>query len=114
MDEAARCGRVGFVRQGRMLVEGAPADLRARLDNRILELRGQPLPLLRHIARAVEGVEDAQMFGDRLHLRVQPGKLQETIPQLEDDIYQAGGEISLLRAAPAGLEDVFIALLEDE
>jgi ABC-2 type transport system ATP-binding protein len=114
MDEAARCGRVGFVRQGRMLVEGAPADLRARLDGRILELRGQPLPLLRHVARAAEGVEDAQMFGDRLHLRVRPGKLQEVIPQLESRISQAGGEISLVRAVPAGLEDVFIALLEDE
>ena len=54
------------------------------------------------------------MFGDRLHLRVRPGKLQEVIPQLEGRISQAGGEISLMRAVPAGLEDVFIALLEDE
>ena len=67
MDEAARCGRVGFVRQGRMLVEGAPAELRASLDGRILELRGRPLPLLRRRRQAAEGVEDAQMFGDRLH-----------------------------------------------
>jgi ABC-2 type transport system ATP-binding protein len=114
MDEAARCGRVGFVRQGRMLVEGAPADLRARLDGRILELRGRPLPLLRQVARAVEGVEDAQMFGDRLHLRVRPGSFQEVIRLLEGGIPQAGGELSSMRAVPAGLEDVFIALLENE
>jgi ABC-2 type transport system ATP-binding protein len=113
MDEAARCGRVGFVRQGRMLVEGAPSELRALLDERILELRGRPLSLLRQAARNAEGVEDAQMFGDRLHLRVQPGRLQEVISLLEGSIPQAGGEISLLRAVPAGLEDVFIALLED-
>jgi hypothetical protein len=53
------------------------------------------------------------MFGDRLHLRVRPGKLQEVIRLLEREISQAGGELSLVRAVPAGLEDVFIALLED-
>jgi ABC-2 type transport system ATP-binding protein len=45
MDEAARCTRVGFLRAGRLLVEGAPGALRQALDGRILELQGQPLLL---------------------------------------------------------------------
>jgi ABC-2 type transport system ATP-binding protein len=71
MDEASRCKRVGFLRRGKLLIEGPPEELRHRLDNRILELRGEQLPGMRTVAKADEDVEDAQLFGDRLHLRVQ-------------------------------------------
>jgi len=111
MDEAARCSRVGFMRGGRLLVEGTPADLRLRLDERILELRGQPLSLLRRVAAADQDVEDAQMFGDRIHLRALPGKTAEVEARLRQHI-PAEGEITLLRSVPPQLEDVFISLLE--
>jgi ABC-2 type transport system ATP-binding protein len=113
MDEAARCQRVGFLRQGQLLVEGAPEALRQRLDGRILELYGQPLALLRRVAQADPQVEDAQMFGDRLHLRVQPGALQPALDRLSQAIPAAGGQLSQARPIPPGLEDVFIALLEE-
>ena len=112
MDEAARCSRVGFMRGGRLLVEGTPADLRLRLDERILELRGQPLSLLRRVAAADQDVEDAQMFGDRIHLRALPGKTAEVEARLRQHIPAEGGEITLLRSVPPQLEDVFISLLE--
>jgi len=113
MDEAARCQRVGFMRQGSLLVEGTPDSLRQRLDARILELYGQPLGLLRRIARADPQVEDAQMFGDRLHLRVQAGALQSALHRLSQSIPAAGGQLNQARPIPPGLEDVFIALLEE-
>jgi len=112
MDEAARCTRVGFMRSGRLLLEGTPAELRARLEERILELRGQPLSLLRRVAAADQDVEDAQMFGDRIHLRVSPGKTTEVEARLRERIPTEGGEIALLRPVPPQLEDVFISLLE--
>jgi len=113
MDEAARCQRVGFMRQGKLLVEGTPESLRQRLDGRILELYGQPLGLLRRLAQADPQVEDAQMFGDRLHLRVQAGTTQAMIERLKQVIPTAGGQIDLVRPIPPGLEDVFIALLDE-
>ena len=70
MDEAGRCQRVGFMRHGQIIAEGTPSQLRARLADRILELRGSPLKLLRHIAQKDPDVEDVRAFGDRLHLRV--------------------------------------------
>jgi ABC-2 type transport system ATP-binding protein len=112
MDEAARCTRVGFLRAGRLLVEGTPAELRTRLDDRILELRGSPLTLLRRLAGADPDVEDAQMFGDRIHLRVHPGKAAEVEERLRQHILAEGGEISKLRSVAPQLEDVFISLLE--
>ncbi len=50
MDEASRCARVGFMSAGRLIVEGPPAELRALLDGRILELYGSPLLLLRRLS----------------------------------------------------------------
>lgn len=112
MDEAARCRRVGFLQRGRLLVEDTPEILRTRLEGRILELQGAPLPLLRQIARAAEEVEDAQMFGDRLHLRLRKGASQQLAARLEAQIRTQGGEVTRLRTIPPQLEDVFIALLE--
>ena len=112
MDEASRCMRLGFMREGAILLEGTPKTLRARLDGRVMELLGQPLPLLRRVALADENVEDAQMFGMRLHLRVKPGSSQQVIRQLGPKIEAQGGEVAQLREIPPQLEDVFIALLE--
>jgi drug efflux transport system ATP-binding protein len=113
MDEAARCHRVGFMRAGRLVVEGTPEELRLRLEERILELRGKPLIQLRKVSEGVAGVENVQMFGDRLHLRVEEGKAKQVIARLEQAVSEQGGEISTLRPIQPQLEDVFISLLED-
>lgn len=114
MDEAARCQRVHFMRKGKILIEGTPANLKANLAGSILEVRGEPLPLLRRLALKVPGVLNAQRFGDRLHLRVVAEKSVEIATALQAQAEQAGGEISSLHPVAAQLEDVFIALLEDE
>ena len=113
MDEASRCMRLGFLREGQILLEGTPKSLRSRLQGQVLELQGQPLPLLRQIARANEHVEDAQMFGGRLHLRVNAGQSQEVILQLKQKIDEQGGQVTQMREIAPQLEDVFIALLEN-
>jgi ABC-2 type transport system ATP-binding protein len=114
MDEAGRCARVGFMRTGKILLEGKPDELRAKLNGRILEVHGKPLPLLRDLARKDLHVEDAQMFGDRLHLRVHPGSAPMVIEHLEALIPAEGGKLTLLRPITPQLEDVFIDLLEDQ
>ena len=112
MDEAARCTRVGFMQNGRLIIEGAPQDLRQRLNGRVLELRGEPLPLLRSLARADTDIEDAQMFGDRLHLRLKPGTTDQVINRLEAVVRSGGGQITSLRVISPLLDDLFIALSE--
>ncbi|MEW6287754.1 MAG: ABC transporter ATP-binding protein [Chloroflexota bacterium] len=110
MDEASRCHRVGFMKDGKLIAEDTPSNLRARLNGRVLELRGSPLTLLRHIAHQDEDVEDVQAFGDRLHLRVGEGKAQGVLSRLKSKIRSAGGQVDDLRSVPPVLEDVFIAL----
>src|SRR5215207_3823623 len=112
MDEASRCHRVGFMKDGRLIAEDTPTNLRTRLNNRILELRGSPLNLLRHVARKDEDVEDVQAFGDKLHIRVGENKAQDVLSRLKSQIGSEGGQVDMLRAVPSTLEDVFIALSE--
>jgi ABC-2 type transport system ATP-binding protein len=114
MDEAGRCSRVGFMRTGKILLEGKPDELRAKLNGRILEVHGEPLPLLRDLARKDSNVEDAQMFGDRLHLRVHPGSADMVSKHLKAMIPSQGGKLSQLRSITPQLEDVFIDLLEQQ
>jgi ABC-2 type transport system ATP-binding protein len=114
MDEAARCHRVGFMRDGRIIAEGTPSELRAMLNGRILELRGQPISLLRRIAHQDEDVEDVQAFGDRLHVRVGQNKAEIVLNRLRSRIRSEGGEVTDLRPVPPVLEDVFIALSESD
>jgi ABC-2 type transport system ATP-binding protein len=114
MDEASRCNRIGFVSAGRIVAEGTPSQLRSMLNERVLELRGEPLQLLRHVAGQDEDVEDVQAFGDRLHLRVRAGAVDKVVKRLPVEVKQAGGQIESLRPAQPGLEDVFIALSEQK
>lgn len=114
MDEASRCHRVGFMKAGRIIAEDTPSNLRARLNARVLELRGHPHNLLRRVAHQNPDVEDVAAFGDKLHLRVRVGKAQTLLDRLPKEIENAGGKLTELRSIPPVLEDVFIALSESE
>jgi ABC-2 type transport system ATP-binding protein len=112
MDEASRCHRVGFMKNGKIIAEDTPSNLRSLLNNRILALRGSPIKVLRHVAHKDVDVEDVQAFGDRLHIRVGEGKAQDVLSRLKSEIGSEGGRVDELRIVNPVLEDVFIALSE--
>jgi len=112
MDEAARCQRVGFMRNGRMVAEGTPSQLRSSLENRIVEVRGTFAPSLRQAVGRIPGVEDVRAFGDKLHLRVVRGGADSVIAALElGNLAGVRGKLEG-RPVPPSLEDVFISLSE--
>ncbi len=112
MDEASRCTRVGFVNRGRLIMEGAPGAITTRLTGRIVELAGEPRDKLRHLAQADPDVEDVQVFGDRLHLRVRAQSADRVMTRLPETLRLIGGHVQRIRSIPPTLEDVFIELLE--
>ena len=113
MDEASRCHRVGFMKNGKIIAEDTPSNLRARLNNRVLALRGSPIKVLRHVAHKDVDVEDVQAFGDRLHIRVGENKAQDVLSRLKSEIRSEGGQVDELRIVNPVLEDVFIALADN-
>jgi ABC-2 type transport system ATP-binding protein len=108
LDEAVLCDEVILVHDGRAIARGTPAEVAASFPRRLLEVRGPDLATA--IARlrddGVPGT-DARRFGDRLHL------------VHDDDAQAAAARVRLagldVEAVPvaAGIEDVFVALLED-
>lgn len=114
MDEASRCHRVGFMKNGRIIAEDTPSTLRALLNDRVLELRGNPINTLRHIAHQDVDVEDVAAFGDKLHLRVKEKSAKQVITRLSKNIKAQNVQLTELRLIPPALEDVFIALSESK
>ncbi len=114
MDEASRCHRIGFMRHGKLIAEGTPSNLRSILADRIIEIRGGPIPLIKEIARQNPLIDDIHTFGDSLHIRLKSAGATDVITQLQAAIPAAGGQVVLARAIPPTLEDVFIALSRSE
>ncbi len=110
MDEASRCQRVGFMRSGKLIAEGSPAMLRAGLNGRIIEVRGESPISLRPLVEALSGVEDVRTFGDKLHVRVETGKARTVMAALEKALsHRKEGHLEARVVSPT-LEDVFICV----
>lgn len=114
MDEAARCHRVGFLRKGKIISEGTPGQLRQNLNQQIVELRGEPLSLLKKIAAGDSQVAAVHTFGDRLHLRMKETTTPETIKRLKKAVKGSEARLIDVQPIPPTLEDVFIALANQE
>jgi ABC-2 type transport system ATP-binding protein len=116
LDEAERCTQVALVHDGRLLAADAPARLRRLIQGQMVEVITRD-PGAADVVRALPGVADAQVFGERLHVTLQslPGDQEDGVTQR----FMASLEAGPLGAAPArvvqpSLEDVFIARLSAE
>ena len=112
MDEASRCNRVGFMNQGRLLIEGSPNEIVSRMKGNVVEVVGRPRRLVERMALSIPQVENVHIFGDRLHLRVLPGAARKVIARMKVSVPEEGGVIDHMRSITPNLEDVFIELLE--
>ncbi len=108
LDEAARGHRVGFLQQGRLFMEGTPEALRARFPYQVLRLQGEPLREWRAAAAELDAVRAAQLFGDRLHLWVQPGSARQVSRALAHIAQARGWPRPRVEATAPTLEDVFL------
>jgi ABC-2 type transport system ATP-binding protein len=111
LDEAELCGRVGFMTGGRMLVTGTPAELRGLVREVCLELHAQPRVVALRVARALPGVVEVRVLGDRLQVVFPP----ETPPEqaraaLMAGLTAAGVSVTGVRQAVPSLEDAVIQL----
>jgi ABC-2 type transport system ATP-binding protein len=110
LDEAERCSRIALLHQGRVLALDQPARLRSTIGGRIVEIIAPRGVHSADAVRSLDGVIDAQVFGERIHV---------TLAQTSDEAVQrfsAALRETPLRDAPVrpvapSLEDVFIARL---
>jgi ABC-2 type transport system ATP-binding protein len=108
MDEADRCDRIVFLREGRVLDRGTPAELRARCGLRVVEVDTPDLARVREALSRQPWIRDVVPFGTRLHVTLTdrapaPGEIGAAV--------RADGlPVTDLRPVPPSLEDIFITL----
>ena len=110
LDEAERCARVALLHEGRTLAVDEPARLRTLIGGRILEVMAPGRPDAADVARALPGVSDVQVFGERLHLTVERDS-DDAVDAVVREITHTSLAGATVRAVPPSLEDVFIATL---
>ena len=104
LDEAARCGDVLLLHEGRLLAQGPPTEFLAPLEGRVFRLRvpvGERRAAAR-LATAHPAVLDAVVEGDALRIVLRQGVAVPGAPEL-------GGEA--LEHLPPRFEDGFVAAL---
>jgi len=115
MDEAERCGEVGYLYNSRLLVNGSPEELETLpLVNdpamrRVEIVTRQPARALSFL-RTQPYCQSATIFGQSVHAVVERTIPEETIVR---QLREAGFSRAAVREVDATLEDVFVQLTED-
>jgi len=111
MDEADLCDRVALLSQGRIVGLDTPAHLKGRFPYPLFRLRGQNQQALGEFFSALEGVRAIQMFGDSLHISF-------TVTPKAQDWQEwrlaTRGNLTQWEPSPPSMEDVFLALMEEQ
>jgi ABC-2 type transport system ATP-binding protein len=110
LDEAERCSRVALLHEGRLLASDEPARLRASLPGGIVEVLAHRAQDTLGQIRSLPGVQDVQVFGERLHIRLTDTS-EEGVGRFAAALKQTPVAGAHVRPVPASLEDVFIAQL---
>jgi ABC-2 type transport system ATP-binding protein len=106
MDEAERCGRLGYIYMSRLIALGTVADLQKLPEanppgTSRLEIEAPAVSVLLAQLRQFHGVREATIFGRTIHALVDTNSidaLQSAFPQLT------------LRTIQPSLEDIFVTL----
>jgi len=102
MDEAARCHRVALLHQGRLLLEGAPAQLLAAFGEEVFHVAGGDRDRSDRLLTDHPAVHAISAAGAQLRVVLRPGAEAEVQAALE------GSGAELRRVAPT-FEDLFLS-----
>jgi ABC-2 type transport system ATP-binding protein len=109
LDEAERCSRIALLHEGRLLALDQPSALRASLPGIVMEVVAPERDLATSVLERLADALDVQLFGERIHVRLEPGSRLGDAEELRRVLQQAGIQPEGVRRVPTSLEDVFIA-----
>lgn len=113
MDEAEHCTRLAFIHGGRIIAEGAPAQLRTTaMRGALLEIVADPWMQALAFLKASPSVRDAALHGVAIHAVVDHP--QETAPELEAYLRARGIRVLRIEVRVPSLEDIFVSLLDED
>lgn len=115
MDEAVRCHRLCVFRSGRSAAVASPERLVAQLEDRVVELWGEPTGEVIKSLRHRSEVASLTQLGNRVHTLLNPNQSAAAVVNrlveylVERGLHRPGGEV-----VEANLEDALVALSQGE
>ncbi len=112
MDEAERCGRVGYIYLSKLIAYGTPDDLKEIPEVNPPGTRRIEIDT-KHTSNALAAIkrkpyaQDATIFGQSIHLLMDE---TVTLDQIKSDLASEGFADAELRMITPSLEDVFVTL----
>jgi ABC-2 type transport system ATP-binding protein len=113
MDEAEYCHRLALMNRGRIIALGEPPELKDRLRGHCLMHLDSSDPLASmKVLEKTEGVREVAVFGGGLHVSVADPNQAEA--RIRSALSQQGIAVRSLQEIQPSMEDVFVALIEEE
>jgi ABC-2 type transport system ATP-binding protein len=102
MDEAERCSRLGYIFQGKILVQGTKEEIISQAGLFTWEVTGENLAEIAKQLRTMKGIDQVASFGTSLHVS------GTDFQQLNDSLMMSPFGNLHCAQIPPSLEDVFI------
>lgn len=106
MDEAERCHRLAYLAYGKLLVSGTAQEVVDSQNLAGFEITGPDLVAYSAVVRGLPGIEQVTAFGSTLHIIGRDREALSRTALLQKD------DLHIWKPIRAGLEDVFISLME--
>jgi ABC-2 type transport system ATP-binding protein len=109
LDEAERCGRIGLMHKGNIIIEDRPMNVRGALALPMVEIWTDRVRRAGDIVRTISGVTSVSVYGDRLHVGLEN---KEKMAAVLSMLTREGISVQEHREILPSLEDVFIEMVE--
>ena len=110
MDEAERCDEIGLMDRGRIIINDKPENIINGFEKYIFCVYSDNNHLAKDKALNIEGVEDAYLLGEELHI---VAKTKEIEQQLMHDFTRNNIDVKISLIQP-NLEDVFVNIVKNQ
>jgi ABC-2 type transport system ATP-binding protein len=112
LDEAERCNRLALLHSGRVLYCDTPTALKEHMPGAVIVVSSSAGRQVRATIAELAGVSNVILVGDGVHAVVDDA--QARIPELREALQRAGVPFADIAVGEPSIEDVFVALLEDD
>jgi ABC-2 type transport system ATP-binding protein len=124
MEEAEYCHRLAVMNRGRLVALGRPAELKARIEQPILEVVTDDPPAAVDALQGHAGIAEVTMFGRKLHVMIARdaatagddgeagGDTLHDAAGIRRELEAAGRRVESIAPIPPALEDAFVAFVQ--